>query len=772
MAYQPLDSNRHEVRLLNITADESAMITCTLKTVSLLDKPSFKALSYHWGSEKAPQHLLLEGEETEITVNLDQAIRQLRQENHGPIYIDALCINHNDNSEKSGQVILMGEIYSTATEVIAWLGPAERQSDGAMDLMKGFGKYARNSELRPGIAGESLSSDDCSADNEVLWHAVDGLLGRPYWQRTWILQELLLAKTVLFRCGTKSVTFDDIDGTYSVIIRRTNSPNMRELTLKEAHLQSVFLLLSLRDLDGMNKSGRPLTSILAESNGQLVSDFRDKVYGLLGMASDASTLVPLPSYDITAGELYVQLTRSLIASSKRMAYIRFKSPFGESSLKIPSWAMDLSTPCFDASDGLSQDILQIPLNWKAGTEAHTQFSDSGYGKDTVLSVWGMVMGTVDGIGSVLPIYRSFTSSKYVITEPHSTTNRYGSENATLVAILEALLGTGSLKSNPSLKHSSQLECHKFSFQALMKPEHGGLLASIPELEAWLDMNKQFVFGGRSLSSWSTIETENAPVSRQVPRLEPHGDGVSETPNANTASTYGKRLQSVDVTPSSLASSSFAKQVSTSSQNHGDGVSETPNENAGSTYGERLQSVDVTPSSLASSSFAKQVSTSSQNVFFSLIRAHRNASVGLDNRFPVAAALRSGSKNSSLTDKDLEKIELTVKALLANLIKYRRIFTTSAGSIGMAHPQVRKDDMICYMQGSAPTLVILREQPPPPNQDPGVAAETGESSTSGGASADKRIEHKVCRVIGEATLAGFQNPEFVPQGLKWQLFALV
>jgi hypothetical protein len=239
----------------------------------------------------------------------------------------------------------------------------------------------------------------------------------------------------VFRCGTKSAAFEDLHGLYLVIGRRTDSPNVQELTLRAAHLHSITLLLSLRDLDGMNRDGIPLTSILAESKDQLVSDLRDKVYGLLGMASDASILVPLPSYNISASEVYVHLTKSLIASSKRLAYIRFKSPFGKSSLEIPSWAMDLSTPCFNASSELSQNILPISLNWKAGVKANPVFGNSSYGKETILIAWGKVIGTVDGVGSVLPIHSSFSSSQYDIIEPNSSANRYGSETATLEATL-------------------------------------------------------------------------------------------------------------------------------------------------------------------------------------------------------------------------------------------------------------------------------------------------------------------------------------------------
>jgi Heterokaryon incompatibility protein (HET) len=92
MAYQDLDSERHEIRLLTISDDESPVITYTLCTVSLLDEPSFKAVSYSWGVESADRKLVLDGEEMEVMVNLDLLLRQFRHERHGPLYVDALCI--------------------------------------------------------------------------------------------------------------------------------------------------------------------------------------------------------------------------------------------------------------------------------------------------------------------------------------------------------------------------------------------------------------------------------------------------------------------------------------------------------------------------------------------------------------------------------------------------------------------------------------------------------------------------------------------------------
>jgi hypothetical protein len=252
--------------------------------VSLLSQPSYKALSYCWGVRKAREKAVINGCEVEITTNLDHALRQLQHENHGPLWIDALCINQNDTSERGRQVLRMGDIFSQATEVIAWLGPAEQDSDKAMLLMKSFRKYGPTMHMAPG--GGPISAEHCDAEDTESWVALDKLLGRAYWERTWILQELTLAKQIIFRCGSESAVFRDLRGVDTIIARRARSPNIPEVVLKEAHLPRITAILGLRDLDAKKDIPLPLTSVLLKSREQLVTDMRDKVYGVLSIAAD------------------------------------------------------------------------------------------------------------------------------------------------------------------------------------------------------------------------------------------------------------------------------------------------------------------------------------------------------------------------------------------------------------------------------------------------------------------------------------------------------
>jgi hypothetical protein len=85
------------------------------------------------------------------------------------IWVDAVCINQNDDPEKKHQIGLMSKIYSQANRVIIWLGEAADDSDLAVE------------EIR--VAGSKKSMN---SSNEKIQRAILALLGRPWFRRIWV----------------------------------------------------------------------------------------------------------------------------------------------------------------------------------------------------------------------------------------------------------------------------------------------------------------------------------------------------------------------------------------------------------------------------------------------------------------------------------------------------------------------------------------------------------------------------------------------------------
>ncbi|KAF2815759.1 HET-domain-containing protein, partial [Mytilinidion resinicola] len=132
--YRSLDPAKKEIRLLELLPappDKQIYASCRLSTVSLLDdKPRFAALSYVWGDPSVTNTILLNGIRWQVTKNLAEALKCLTpkaQKYHqwgGKtlwLWADAVCINQKNDPERSQQVSLMADLYSSAHFVYSWL---------------------------------------------------------------------------------------------------------------------------------------------------------------------------------------------------------------------------------------------------------------------------------------------------------------------------------------------------------------------------------------------------------------------------------------------------------------------------------------------------------------------------------------------------------------------------------------------------------------------------------------------------------------------------
>lgn len=75
----------------------------------------YNALSYAWEDPEPTFDLLCSGKSLMVQGNLFDLLQQARTRYHEMlIWIDAICINQDDDAEKNLQNLLMGKIYSKA----------------------------------------------------------------------------------------------------------------------------------------------------------------------------------------------------------------------------------------------------------------------------------------------------------------------------------------------------------------------------------------------------------------------------------------------------------------------------------------------------------------------------------------------------------------------------------------------------------------------------------------------------------------------------------
>lgn len=140
-----LDPSKKQIRLLQIfprnlhppqdpgDPDDDTVYCQMFKTC--LDEndprpPVFNALSYAWGIPDNLANIVINGKATSVRSNLESALCHLRDYHvwatRGfPLWVDALCINQEDDEERNNQVEMMGDIYLGAHRVLAWLGEGD-----------------------------------------------------------------------------------------------------------------------------------------------------------------------------------------------------------------------------------------------------------------------------------------------------------------------------------------------------------------------------------------------------------------------------------------------------------------------------------------------------------------------------------------------------------------------------------------------------------------------------------------------------------------------
>ncbi|KAH8760597.1 heterokaryon incompatibility protein-domain-containing protein [Hyaloscypha sp. PMI_1271] len=357
-SYVKLDYARREIRLLTILDDDDDyLVRCMTRTTSLDDCQNFNALSYSWGDPEVTALIMVDYHVMSVTLNLEKALRQLRRSAQlGEIWIDAICINQADNSEKNHQVPLVRHIYS-ASNVFIWLGESDDHSDEFIRIMK----KPRN---------EAIPNHSDPGGSDMIAYIISlsiNLVMKPWWERTWTVQELYLAKTVVFMCGNHTFSQSDADAWISYLwslIERNDSDH----TLRD-HIQSRLVSMHL-DKSAKAKTrqlftdwvGRvsiirrvaivqeeyqndppSLRTVMLMTTGRLASDPRDKVFGLLGLIPDHELRRIPTDYGSEPRWVYYQVVRSIWPNwyyFEGLMHWQLLEDLGT----VPSWVVDFSRP--------------------------------------------------------------------------------------------------------------------------------------------------------------------------------------------------------------------------------------------------------------------------------------------------------------------------------------------------------------------------------------------------------------------------------------------
>ncbi|KAF1810651.1 HET-domain-containing protein, partial [Eremomyces bilateralis CBS 781.70] len=298
--YSSLPEKKAVVRLLELLpGDPDGKIRCELMDFEIkdADQKPYEALSYVWGEGEGSTEITVNNERMTIRPNLHLALQSLRnQDSARTFWVDAICIDQNNNKERGHQVNLMKSIFQGAKGVVVWLGEDTEQTNIAMDSLN----YLADVLDKFGVGQqEDLRSKSLLRINVHHQEAVDGfrdLLQRQWYQRAWIVQEIALARSATIMCGKKSVSA----GIFSSLSW------MLEKSVEISPIEPLLNVMPgfLRERkDSWWTLERDLFALLLKFRDSKTTEQRDKIYAFLGIASDITNGNFEASYEISEQDL-------------------------------------------------------------------------------------------------------------------------------------------------------------------------------------------------------------------------------------------------------------------------------------------------------------------------------------------------------------------------------------------------------------------------------------------------------------------------------------
>lgn len=384
--YPTLLASTVETRILTLTRIDPLQGQLEVVDINGARLKPYTALSYTWkdplsvSKEDAngwrpsmPNTIEINNESLPITLNLGNALRYLFQRNERRLWIDAICINQDDDLERSDQIGLMGRIYTQAKKVVVWLGPHADNSEMAMELLAYLA-----TPRSPGVGIPAWLLPLCKPSFFTHWKALYHLLHRNWFKRAWVIQEVVLAREIELACGDALISERQLDEIQHVLtwywFAVFREPTIRSTSMTSRDLERLLSPLRMRFYI---QRGRPIGCLasLWLTKDTIASDPRDLLFAKYGLIGPKALQLCPPDYTISFEQACTEFAWTYIQKEQDLSIICCAGiPLNERRSTFPTWLPDW---------GPSKPSYPLRCSWGNGTAEWPRWKASG---DTLPSV--------------------------------------------------------------------------------------------------------------------------------------------------------------------------------------------------------------------------------------------------------------------------------------------------------------------------------------------------------------------------------------------------
>ena len=175
---------------------------------------------------------------------------------------------------------------------------------------------------------------------ESHWQALDELLARPWWGRTWIVQEVWSASDAVLQCGTttlkwktlqKAMDYSEAWDDMGDLVKKTERASQWD-TLRRRYTLAIHLTKA-------RVNGTTLSSLLWNTWDRASTDPRDKVFAMLALVDQADHTTMAPDYSKSVIQVYRETAREIIVKQGQLDILLAASGINGGH-DLPSWVPD------------------------------------------------------------------------------------------------------------------------------------------------------------------------------------------------------------------------------------------------------------------------------------------------------------------------------------------------------------------------------------------------------------------------------------------------
>jgi hypothetical protein len=425
LAYRAL-FGKNDIRLFILSPGyNGSPLKGLLFHTSLKLSQNYRALSYVWGNTISRASLLTPDGQLSVTSNLYMALQQLRDTRESTIlWIDAICINQNDNDEKAVQIRLMSQIYQSATSVVAYLGSGTPVNDLALRTMMQIKTKEEDPKEWPKHVPPvptSWADESIPPPNDDSWRCIGEFFGLSWFRRIWIVQEVIAGAKLTVICGSWKLDWNELFTAVTVIVKEIDTSGTAYAS-HNLRLSPFTTLAQFREWEG--KGSRWMLLYLLEKFGYAESTLScDRLFALLGFAEDGNNPAFQPDYTMPFEAVMRKFAWAFIDQGRVMemlyhAGLRLDDQI--SGRNFPSWIPDWTKPSKGAL------VKSTNRGVKCLASGYSLPQVSRHASDKVLGLQGLLLDEVTSI------------SKFLNTP--DTMESYINEAADMIASLNHVLG--------------------------------------------------------------------------------------------------------------------------------------------------------------------------------------------------------------------------------------------------------------------------------------------------------------------------------------------